>query len=115
MLERGMSSDEIVKVLNGSEAGKDVDNGPCASEVVVQNDEEWCTALILKRDRERYFVHFVGTDMSDNEWVTADRIRFPALKDQGNSPWDWSAAGGVFNASHWCANPSKPAPVDAEL
>jgi hypothetical protein len=115
MLERGMSVDEIVKVLNGSKTAEGVVDTPCASEVVVQKDDEWCTALILKGEAERYFVHFVGTEMSDNEWVTADRVRFPGSRDQANSPWDWTAGGKVFDASHWCANRSKPAPLDAEI
>ena len=78
MVDRGMSADDIVTVLSRSKPSEAGTELPCASEVVVQSDGEWHTGLILKREGERYYVHFVGTDMSDNEWVTSDRVRFPA-------------------------------------
>jgi hypothetical protein len=116
MLERGMSAEEIVSVLNSRQRHPSGLDYPCASEVVVEHDGEWNPSLILKRDGERYLIHYVGTDMSDNEWVTGDRVRFPAAtKDTCGSPWDWAASAGAFDASRWCANKSKPAPVDAEL
>src|SRR5262245_10133349 len=93
MVDRGMSADEIIAILSGGkpreeplEAGVDL---PCASEVVVESDGEWHTGLILKRDGERYLVHVVGTDMSDNEWVTTDRLRVPVGKETAwGEPWD---------------------------
>ena len=115
MLERGFSAEEMLQVLNGRERDPSSLDYPCASEVVVEHDDEWSPSLILKRDGERYLVHYVGTDMSENEWVTSDRVRFPAAKDACGSPWDWAAPAGAFDASRWCANKSKPAPVDAEL
>ena len=83
---------------------------------IVERDGEWCPCLILKREGDRFFVHQVGTEMSDNEWVSNDRVRFPASsRDEGGSPWDWTFPAGAFDANHWCANKSKAAPVDAEL
>jgi hypothetical protein len=116
MLERGMSAEEILQVLNGREQDPSRADYPCASEVIVEQAGEWNPSLILRRQGERYLVHYVGTDMSENEWVTSDRVRFPAgTKDPCGSPWDWAASAGAFDASRWCANRSKPAPVDAEL
>jgi hypothetical protein len=116
MLERGLSADEIVRVLNRPDRDLGSVDAPCASEAVVECDGEWSPALILRREGERYFVHHVGQDMSDNEWVDVDRLRFPAAsKDRAGSPWDWTASTGGSDVSRWCASRSKPAPVDAEL
>ena len=121
MLERGMSAEEIVQVMRsrrdrGSQRDRKVVDYPCASEVVVEHDDEWSPSLILRREGERYLVHYVGTDMSENEWVTSDRVRFPAgAEDPCGSPGDWAASAGAFDASRWCANKSKPAPMNAEL
>ncbi len=67
---------------------------------------------------ERYYVHYVGTDMSDNEWVTSERVRFPASPEgHCGAPWDWSFPAGAFGAGDWCGKGgrSKPAPVDQEI
>jgi hypothetical protein len=127
MIERGMSAEDIVAVLTNQMPGEgavghprasdEAIDFPCASEAVVEGDGEWHTALILKRDGERYYVHYVGTEMSDNEWVTSDRIRFPAASgDHGGSSADWLLAGGSALAAGWCGKAhSKPAPVDQEI
>jgi hypothetical protein len=118
MIERGMSADEVVAVLAGGRPGNGGMEAPCASEVVVESDGEWHTGLVLKRDGERYLVHFVGTDMSDNDWVTADRVRFPASKESHcGAPWDWTFPAGMFAAGNWCGNGEKPkaARVDQEI
>jgi hypothetical protein len=116
MLERGMSAEEIVRVLEGRARDRTSVNYPSASEVVVESEGEWSPGFILQREGDRYLVHYVGYDMSDNEWVTSDRVRFPASsKERCGSPWDWASSAGTFDASHWCANKSKPAPVDADL
>jgi hypothetical protein len=82
---------------------------------VVESEGEWSPGLILKRDADRYYVHHVGQDMSDNEWVTADRLRFPASSvDPGGAPWDWSGSSGFLGAKHLCKQ-AKPAPVNTEL
>ena len=81
MLDRGMSADEIERVLGAKspDAAKGPD-GPVAyptpSEVVVEQDGEWYAAILLKSDGGKYFVHYKGYD--EEEWVTIDRIRFPA-------------------------------------
>jgi hypothetical protein len=116
MVERGMSAEEILQVLNGPVQDRKGIDYPCASEVVVDCDGEWCPSLILKRDEERYLVHYVGYEMSENEWVGSDRVRFPASSpNPGGSPWDWTPPAAFFDANHWCARKSKQAPVDAEL
>jgi RNA binding activity-knot of a chromodomain len=118
MIDRGMSAEDIVTVLTRSKPSEAGTELPCASEVVVESDGEWHTGLILKREGERYYVHYVGTDMSDNEWVTTDRIRFPASSDgRCGAPWDWSFPAGAFGAGDWCGKGgrSKPAPVDQEM
>jgi hypothetical protein len=118
MIDRGMGAEEIAVVLKGPDRVEQGVESPCASEVVVENCGEWQTALVLKRDGERYYVHFVGTEMSDNEWVTSDRVRFPATNgDHCGTPGDWLLAGGSALAAGWCgkARHSKPAPVDQEI
>jgi hypothetical protein len=128
MIDRGMSAEDIVAVLNNQRPGEGAVGHPrasegaveppCASEAVVEIDDEWQTALILKREGDRYFVHVVGTEMSDNQWVTSDRVRFPATShDRCASPMDWSFLGSALGAGDWCgkAGRSKPAPVDQEL
>jgi hypothetical protein len=68
MVDRGISADEIIAILAGGKPRQGPPEGgvdlPYACEVVVESDGEWHTGLILKRDGDRYLVHFVGTDMS---------------------------------------------------
>ena len=118
MIDRGMSAEDIVTVLTRSKQSDAGTELPCASEVVVESNGEWHTGLILKREGERYYVHYVGTDMSENEWVTTDRVRFRASPEgHCGAPWDWSFPAGAFGAGNWCGNGarSKPAPVDQEI
>jgi hypothetical protein len=85
MVERGLSAESIVAVVN-AQAGGCSDPGvggavsdlPCACEAVAESDGEWVPALVLRVGDGRYYVHFVGTEMDDNEWVGHDRIRFPS-------------------------------------
>jgi hypothetical protein len=50
-----------------------------ACEAVVKNeDDDWVPALVMQMVEGRYFVHYVGQDMDENEWVNEDRVRFPA-------------------------------------
>lgn len=82
MLQRGMSPEEIVRVVL-AEHGVPLTpagavNLPCASEAVVEWNGDWCPALVLQADAGRYYVHYVGHDMDSNEWVGEDRVRFPA-------------------------------------
>ena len=117
MIERGMSTEEILSILSGPERATNSVNFPCASEVVIEgDDEEWHPGLILKRESDRYYVHYVGTEMSENEWVAGARIRFPeSSKTSCGSPWDWDDRSGALVRRSWCANQSKPAPVDREI
>jgi hypothetical protein len=116
MLERGMSAGEIVAVLGAPAPDKSGVDYAFASEAVVERDGDWCPALVLRRDADRFLVHYVGEDMSENQWVAGDRIRVrPDSEAQGCSPWDWMSRAAASDSSHWCANRSKPAPMDAEV
>ncbi len=115
MVDRGMSADEIVTVLSGPVPSTNAVDLPCASEVVVESDGQWSPALILKRGDDRYLVHYVGYDLSDNEWVPAARVRFPESSSHPEgSPWDGMFAAG-YGEKPWCNKRSKPAPVEREL
>ncbi|GAC1450733.1 MAG: hypothetical protein NVSMB9_35380 [Isosphaeraceae bacterium] len=81
MIERGMSADEIVRVLSVGGA-RTADTEPCASEVVVDWLGDWYPALILKRAEGSYYVHYIGHEMSENEWVEEARVRFSARPGQ---------------------------------
>lgn len=79
MIARGMSAEEIARVVNTRSTGAvGATDLPCASEVVVEWQGDWLPALVLQAAEGRYFIHYVGNDMSENEWVGDDRIRFPA-------------------------------------
>ena len=39
---------------------------------MIERDEEWHPGFVLKRDGDRYFVHYVGGEMSENEWVSVE-------------------------------------------
>jgi hypothetical protein len=76
MIDRGMSAEAIVQVVGSSAAPAGAANLPCACEAVVNKDGEWRTGLVLQMSDDRYYVHYVGSDMDENEWVGEDRIRF---------------------------------------
>jgi hypothetical protein len=84
MIARGNSVDEIVRVIAAHSGGEGwlapgrVAEPPCACEAVVCDaDGDWCPALVLRFGGGRYWVHYVTREMSENEWVGEDRIRFP--------------------------------------
>jgi len=110
MLARGMSAEEIARVIG---AGRDVPAGgvdlPLACEAVVESEGDWYPALVLKRDGDRWYVHFVGQSMEENEWVNIDRMRFPA----GALNHHELMAGMPFDANG--APPKKPAGVGLDL
>jgi hypothetical protein len=135
MIERGMTADEIVQVLGPpSEALDDLSeeeddeaeeqddkaeivNEPCAGEVLIEQEGEWHTALVLRRDR--YLIHTCpgcyGAEMSDNEWVDAHRLRFPAPSSgQVGSPRGSADRTETFGANPWCGQP-KNGEVPAEV
>jgi hypothetical protein len=56
--------------------------GPVAVQETVQVEweKEWWPAVVLKSEGGRYQVHYVGYAESWDEWVTAERVRFPVKK-----------------------------------
>jgi hypothetical protein len=135
MIEKGMTADEIVRVLGPPsealddlpEEGKDDEAGsviePCAGEVVVEQDGEWHSALVLGRDGDRYLIHtcpgYNSAVLSgDNiEWVKADRVRCPvpaSLSGQEESFRGSVDSSGAFGAAPCCSQ-SKKGPVPAEV
>lgn len=81
MVERGMSAEEIVGVITSSTHTHGPEHStslPCASEVVVEVDGEWCPALVLRVGEGQYYAHVVGGEMSANAWYPAARVRIPA-------------------------------------
>jgi hypothetical protein len=116
MLERGMTADEVVAVMGSTERRGRGEELPCACEVAVRIDDEWQSGLILKQDGDRYFIHVVGTDMDENQWVSGEKLRFPALTDgQGLLASDWSLPAGFSRTGESNGNGTKPAGVDREL
>jgi hypothetical protein len=116
MIDRGMSADEILTVLSAPAPTAGTIDLPCASEVVVESEGEWSPAFILKRADDRYFVHYVGYDLSDNEWVSGSRVRFPeSSRHAEGSPWDGMFPAGASGENAWCTRRMKPMPVDQEL
>src|SRR5262245_55388784 len=86
MLDRGMSAADIERVMGSKSVEPDarVANYPTPGEVVVEWEEEWYPAMLLKTDGTRYYVHYKGYD--EEEWVTLDRIRFPAQPQPAVAP-----------------------------
>ena len=94
MIARGMSADEIIRVVHAESGGAQsmassvasamahnratVAGLPLASEAVVNRDGEWHPALVLQSAEGGYLVHFVGESMAENDWVSSDHIRFAA-------------------------------------
>ncbi len=123
-----MTADEIVRVLGPPSEARDdlseeedgaagVVNGLCAGEVIVDQEGEWHSALELRRSGDRYLIHtcpgYGAVEMSENEWVKADRVRFPASSSgQDGSPR--GSADPTFDAGSWCGHP-KEEPVPAEV
>ncbi len=117
MVERGMTADEIVRVLGPAleaadalaEEGEGEPGGagrPCASEVIVEREGEWQPALVLRRSGDRCLIHTCAgygyADMTDNEWVDAGRVRFPASSD----------GTGVSEADPWGGQAKEPVPAE---
>jgi hypothetical protein len=136
MIERGMTADDIVRVLGPpseplddlsdeeeDEAG--VVTGPYAGEVVVEREGyegQWHSALVLRRSGDRFLVHtcpgYEGCELPGNEWLNADRVRFPASSaGQDGSPWGSAdhRNGDFDDAGQWCRQPMEKEPVPAEV
>jgi len=79
LIARGMSAAEIARVV-AARVGRDGDEVdlPCASEAVVEWQGDWYPALVLKTSYGQFYVHYVGNEMDENEWVGEERVRFPA-------------------------------------
>ncbi len=130
MIERGMSADEIVRVVGlPSESLDDLSDQceddaarfkeSCSGEVVVKCDGQWQSALILGRSGDRYLIHtcpgYDGVQIDGNAWVGADQVRFPASsRDQEGSPRGSAHGAEAFEASHWSRQPAKE-PATAEV
>ena len=133
MIERGMTADEIVQVLGPPSEALDelsekavveagVVSGPFAGEVVVQREGYegiWQSALVLRRDGDRYLIHtcpgYEGCEHQDNEWVTADRVRFAAPSSGLDGSTQGSAGlNGTLDDAQYRGHPEKE-PVLAEV
>jgi hypothetical protein len=133
MIERGMTADEIVQVLgppseNPDYLSEDEDDeagvvtGPFAGEVVVQREGyegQWHSALVLRRSGDRYLIHtcpgYEGCELPGNEWLKADRVRFPASSSGQEDLLGGSADHTeTATAGHSCCQPKK-GPVLAEV
>jgi hypothetical protein len=101
MLERGMPADEIERVLRqmnfvaGEQPTQAKDryetDGPATCDVVAQDpDGDWHRAVLLQMDDHAGYVHFVGSDASENTWVEKTKLRFPS-----------SVAFSEAHAEHW--------------
>jgi hypothetical protein len=83
MIQRGIPTDEIVRIINTRSSGpihvEAATDLPFACEAVVADEDgDWRAALVLQAAQGRFLVHYVGEDMSENEWVGENRIRFAA-------------------------------------
>ena len=133
MIERGMSADEIVQVLGPPSEAPDelskkaddeeaVVSGPYAGEVVIEREGDegcWHSALVLRRSGDRYLIHtcpgYEECEHEGDEWLKADRVRFPAPSSgQDGSSLDSADHNGASDAGHWCGQPNK-GPVPAEV
>jgi hypothetical protein len=116
MLARGLSAEDIALVI-GTGTGNHEPEGaiPSAGEIVVEHSGEWHSAILLKRSDSRWFIHYVGTDSDQNEWVTADRIRFPlAFFEAGDFDMPIRLEKRPGRESH-AGYYAKPVPADHDL
>ena len=77
-----------------------------AQEATVERHGEWVAAYVLMH-LDRCYVHYVGGDVSENEWVEEARVRFsgrPVLE-----------SGMPRSRRNGSLTPAKPAPVEVEV
>lgn len=43
--------------------------------IIVEWKNKWYKAIVLKKRRNRYYIHYEGWDSKWDEWVTADRMK----------------------------------------
>ncbi len=55
-----------------------VEAEPVDKTVMVESGGRWWPAEVLKREGDKYYIHYTGWDNSYDEYVTKDRIRFSA-------------------------------------
>jgi hypothetical protein len=118
MIDRGMTADEMIAVITSTKRRGPGDDLPCACEVAVRIDDEWQTGLILKQDGDRYFIHVVGTDMEENQWIGGERVRFPAVTDgRSGEAGEGPCLAEFVRMATGCSNGqrAKPAGVDQDL
>jgi hypothetical protein len=53
---------------------------PVAAAAEVKWQGQWYPAVVLKTEKGKYYIRYVGYDSSWDEWVGKDRIRFPEKK-----------------------------------
>lgn len=54
--------------------------------VEVREGDTWSAATITKKEGRKFLVHYDGTEASSDEWLTADRLRTPAVKGATTKP-----------------------------
>jgi hypothetical protein len=106
MIDRGMSADAIVQVVSSRAVPEGAVNLACACEAVVNRHGDWQTALVLQMADDRYYVHYVGSDMDENEWVDEDHIRF---RNWSKDPDPIADSRPVRNGAH------RKQPMEMEL
>ena len=83
LVGRGMAPDEIERIvtLAGDKSRKPRPSrsteAPGPAEVLVERDEEWLPAVLIRTAEDACLVHVMGEEMSDNSWVGRAHIRFP--------------------------------------
>jgi hypothetical protein len=54
--------------------------GKAKPTVQVEWQGQWYPAVVMKTEKEKYYIHYIGYDDSWDEWVPRKRIRFPGEK-----------------------------------
>src|SRR5262245_33783696 len=62
MIDRGMSAADIERIISSKNVAADEKpvQVPTPSDVVVEWEEEWYPALLLKTEGSKYYVHYKG-------------------------------------------------------
>jgi hypothetical protein len=60
---------------NRGKANPDLDKGMVA-DCEVEWGGQWFDAKVLKKEKDRWFIHYIGWGSNWDEWVTKERIRF---------------------------------------
>jgi hypothetical protein len=115
MLQRGMSAEEIERVVGAGVAepasGEDryAEVGPATCDLAVEDgDGDWRRAILLDMRGDLCLVHYVGSDIDENETVSRSRVRFPSSVAfeaiRGALPDDYNAQEAtVERGGEWLA------------